>query len=171
MKDSEQFAVDNGYVPIEGGFKRRLPELPKLQKAIDTIKRNHGIEPEEIWESELSYQRKRSLWDNVIKKYFGNLRQAVNARVQGGSAIMTKKALVKLQRYFDENRLDDHLIVATVHDEIIFELPETVTDKELETIALIMCNALPMSIPMKSDIQIMKKWGIDYREGFQVTNK
>ena len=171
MKDSEQFAVNNGYVPIEGGFKRRLPELPKLQKSIDTIKRNHGIDPEEIWESKLSYQRKRNLWDNVIKKYFGNLRQAVNARVQGGSAIMTKKALVNLQRYFDENGLDDYLIVATVHDEIIFELPETVTYKELETIALIMCNALPMSIPMKSDIQIMKKWGIDYKEGFQVTNK
>ena len=54
---------------------------------------------------------------------------------------------------------------------IYARLPETITDKELETIALIMCNALPMVIPMKSDIQIMKKWGIDYREGFQVTNK
>ena len=46
-----------------------------------------------------------------------------------------------------------------MHDEILFEIPESMTTEQINVIADIMCNALPMDIPMCSDIAIMDRWG------------
>ena len=171
MQETEEYAVNNEYVNIEGGFKRRFTNLNSKHKAIENLVSKYGIEPENIWGSSLDYKDKRKLWDDIIKPYYGMLRQAVNARIQGGSAIMTKIAMVNIQKYFEDNGLDKScFIVASVHDELIFELPEDISEDIITNIANIMCNALPMDIPMKSDIQYMKKWGISFKDGRQVTN-
>jgi DNA polymerase I len=83
-------------------------------------------------------------------------RMGINAIIQGSSADMTKLASIKLQPLLKEL---DARIVLWVHDEIIFDVPENIGMENLQRIADVMCNALPLDCGLKSDIEVGKKWG------------
>ncbi|MGA4519290.1 DNA polymerase [Solibacillus silvestris] len=83
-------------------------------------------------------------------------RMGINAIIQGSAADMTKLASIKLQELLEE--LDVN-IVLWVHDEIIFDVPENIGMENLRRIADVMCNALPLSCGLKSDIEVGRKWG------------
>jgi DNA polymerase-1 len=83
-------------------------------------------------------------------------RMGCNFQIQGTAADMTKLASIKLQPLLKE--LDAH-IVLFVHDELIFDVPENIGMDNLQRIANVMCNALPLDCGMKSDIEVGKKWG------------
>lgn len=83
-------------------------------------------------------------------------RMGINAIIQGSSADMTKLASIALQPLLKE--LDVH-IVLWVHDEIIFDIPENIGNENLRRMADVMCNALPLSCGLKSDIEVGSKWG------------
>ncbi len=83
-------------------------------------------------------------------------RMGCNFQIQGTAADMTKLASIKLQPLLKE--LDAH-IVLFVHDELIFDVPENIGMENLQRIADVMCNALPLDCGMKSDIEAGKKWG------------
>ena len=68
---------------------------------------------------------------------------------------MTKVASIKLQALLEE--LDTHTVLF-VHDEIIFDVPEDIGYENLERIANVMCNALPLDCGLKSDIEVGLKW-------------
>lgn len=83
-------------------------------------------------------------------------RMGVNAIIQGSSADMVKLASIKLQPLLKE--LDSH-IVLWVHDEIIFDVPESIGMDNLNRLSDVMCNALPLVCGMESDIEVGRKWG------------
>lgn len=83
-------------------------------------------------------------------------RMACNFQIQGTAADMIKIASIKLQPLLKE--LDAH-IVLFVHDELIFDVPENIGMENLQRIADVMCNALPLDCGMKSDIEVGKRWG------------
>jgi len=86
-------------------------------------------------------------FDNTDKYY-----TAVNYVIQGGSALITKKGALEVQKLIDNNPKfkDVHQLIA-VHDEIIFEIPEHLQEKDMQEIADAMCcgyepqNGLPMT--------------------------
>ena len=86
-------------------------------------------------------------FDNTDKFY-----TAVNYIIQGGSAMITKKGALEVQKLIDndEKFKDVHQLIA-IHDEIIFEIPEIFTEDDMIPIADAMCrgyepvNGLPMS--------------------------
>lgn len=86
-------------------------------------------------------------------------RQSVNARVQGGAATMSKKAMIRV--YNDEilNKLGFKLMLA-VHDELIGECPKENADAVADRLCEVMkLSALPeCKVPFKCDPTITKSW-------------
>jgi DNA polymerase-1 len=46
-----------------------------------------------------------------------------------------------------------------VHDELIFEVPETELEEMRQLVPEIMSTALKLSVPLKVDIKVGKNWG------------
>ena len=86
-------------------------------------------------------------------------RQCVNARIQGGAATMTKRAMIKVHNDEELNRLGFKMVLV-VHDEIIGECPEENAQQVADRLCDIMkISALPECItPFKCDPTIEKVW-------------
>ena len=92
-------------------------------------------------------------------------RQCVNARVQGGAATMSKKAMINVYRDKVLKDLGFKLMLA-VHDELIGECPEVNADAVADRLCEVMKNsALPeCTVPFKCDPTITKSWYEDEME-------
>ena len=86
-------------------------------------------------------------------------RQCVNARVQGGAATMSKKAMIKVHNDDVLNSLGFRLLLA-VHDELIGECPEENKDAVADRLCELMKSAaLPeCQVPFKCDATIERVW-------------
>jgi DNA polymerase-1 len=85
-------------------------------------------------------------------------RMAINMPVQGTSADIIKVAMIQLQQEMDKQGLEAKMILQ-VHDELLFELPQTEIEKLKELVLQIMPNAIKLSVPMKVDIKTGRSWG------------
>ena len=90
-------------------------------------------------------------------------RQAVNSRVQGGAATLTKSALLEL---FRDERLRDikARLINTVHDEILLEAPKYYAETCSKLLAEDMvksAKALVPVVPMACDGYITWSWYLD----------
>jgi hypothetical protein len=86
-------------------------------------------------------------------------RQCVNARVQGGAATMSKRAMIRVHHDEELRRLGFRLMLA-VHDELIGECPEENADAVATRLCDIMkVAALPeCNVPFKCDPTIETVW-------------
>lgn len=86
-------------------------------------------------------------------------RQCVNARIQGGSATMTKIAMNKLYRDKELNELGFKLLIG-VHDELIGECPKENVDKVEKRFTYVMKTAIQdvCDVPFKCDADICEHW-------------
>jgi len=86
-------------------------------------------------------------------------RQCVNARIQGGSATMTKIAMNKLFRDEELNKLGFKLLL-TVHDELIGECPKENADAVAKRLTFVMKTCIDdiSSVPFKCDADISEHW-------------
>jgi DNA polymerase-1 len=82
-------------------------------------------------------------------------RQGVNAVIQRSAAEMTKLASIKLQPLLEEL---DSMILLWVHDELIMDVPMSIGMDNIRRISEVMCNALPLCVPMKSDAEVGDRW-------------
>lgn len=86
-------------------------------------------------------------------------RQCVNARIQGSSATMTKKAMINLYRDKRLNELGFKLLIG-VHDELIGECPLEYKDEVAERLTSIMKSAAAdvCEVPFKCDAELATCW-------------
>ena len=86
-------------------------------------------------------------------------RQCVNARIQGGSATMTKIAMNKLYRDKELNDLGFKLLIG-VHDELIGECPLENREECAERLTMIMRTAAAdvCEVPFKCDAELSTCW-------------
>ena len=95
-----------------------------------------------------------------VRRNFGE-RSAINAPIQGGAADMIKRAMIKIFKYLSDERLKTKMLLQ-VHDELIFDIPESEISSVPKKIAKIMETSykpfLDFSIPLKADIGIGKNW-------------
>lgn len=94
-------------------------------------------------------------------------RQAVNSRVQGGAATLTKLALIRL---YKDQRLRDigAKLVNTVHDEILVEVPQQnaeLASKYLSEDMIESAKTVVPDVPMKTDTYCVNAW---YEDEMQV---
>ena len=86
-------------------------------------------------------------------------RQCVNARIQGGAADISKKALIYLNQ---DKRLRElgFRVLIPIHDEFLCECPEKNKEECSKLLAELMSKASEdiIGIPMDCDVAIYKKW-------------
>ena len=86
-------------------------------------------------------------------------RQSVNARVQGGSATITKKAMIAVHNDPLMQQLDFHILLC-IHDEIIGECPAENAERAGERLVELMLRAPKpeCQIPFKCDYDVTTHW-------------
>ena len=117
------------------------------------------LPPEGIWDSKyktiLPYNLKREFQD-VKGPVERAQRQAVNAVIQGPAAGILKMAMIEMYRYLSARGWQ---IIATVHDEVILLVDESITEDEKRAIAQTMTGVVRLDVPLKVDVEAFKRWG------------
>lgn len=154
-------AEEQEYVETLFGRKRRFighKRIAKRYKAVaEKIKRILGYIPSQIWSEEaLPYDLKKEYWE-VAGAYHAVNRQSVNTKIQGTSADLMKKALIAVSKVCNKYGFR---VLATVHDEIIFEVPESITPEQLAELENAMLGVAKLDVPLKCDVEFMFRWSV-----------
>jgi DNA polymerase I len=157
LSEMEQSEDNTNFNPILGAVKVK-PTNDKIndykQQLVDAKGRRDSID---------RIIKNASLEGIKIKNNGGFIaqaeRQCVNARIQGGSATMTKIAMNKLFRDEELNKLGFKLLL-TVHDELIGECPKENSEKVAQILTNIMKTCIDdvSSVPFKCDADINEHW-------------
>jgi len=84
-------------------------------------------------------------------------RMAINMPIQGLSADIVKLAMIKLHEEFADN--DDVRMILQVHDEIIFEIKESMAEKLAPKIKEIMESVYKLRVPLVAHVKTGDNWG------------
>lgn len=93
----------------------------------------------------------------------GAERAAINAPIQGTSADIIKRAMVRMGPALAEAGLGDVRMLMQVHDELVFELPEADVDAARPVIERVMATAaeplVTLTVPLAVEIGVGPSWG------------
>lgn len=85
-------------------------------------------------------------------------RMAINMPIQGTAADLLKLAMIEIHEKLPEVSFKSKMIL-TVHDELVFEVPESEVDKVSKFVKNIMENIYQLRVPIEVDISSAKNWG------------
>lgn len=165
FESTNAHADEFGFVQTAMGRKRRFlghTEVAKKFKVIHgKVARKLKKEKFNIWEEyrnkKVTYSEAKA-YQEVAGEYNRVARQSINAVIQGSSADIMKKAMVDIYNHL-KTKGDDWNILATIHDEVLIEIPATATPEEILEIAEIQRKAVPLTVPMKCDVEVSAVWG------------
>jgi DNA polymerase-1 len=89
-------------------------------------------------------------------RQFGE-RVAQNTPIQGTAADLIKKAMIDVDAELERSEWGARLLL-TVHDELLFEVPEGVLDAVRATVVDKMEHAIALSVPIDVDVGVGKTW-------------
>lgn len=84
-------------------------------------------------------------------------RMALNTPIQGTSADIIKKAMVKIHEGFKKNGLKSKMIIQ-VHDELVFDCLKEEKDLVIKIMKDVMENVCKLNVPLKIDIESGNNW-------------
>ena len=84
-------------------------------------------------------------------------RMALNTPIQGTSADIIKKAMVKLHKKFKENNIKSKLIIQ-VHDELVLDVVKEEKEIVNNLLVEVMENIVSLNVPLKIDVEYGKDW-------------
>lgn len=84
-------------------------------------------------------------------------RQALNAPIQGSAADLMKLAMIEVENSLAEEQLQTRMIL-TVHDELVFEVPEDEKDRAAELVEAAMVGVADMRVPLAVDLSFGANW-------------
>jgi DNA polymerase-1 len=87
-------------------------------------------------------------------------RMAINSVVQGSAADLIKVAMLNIHRRMKRESRPSRLLLQ-VHDELVFETPRDLAEREAEMIRQEMTGAMKLKTPLKVEIG----WGKNWQEG------
>ena len=132
-------------------------EIAKRYEAVDKqIKALLGKDTYNLRTDKIPYNLKQAMYE-VRGDYSRVQRQSINAIIQGSSADIMKIAMVKLFDYIKDK--PDWNMLATIHDEVLIEIPASTTPEELMALAEVQRTAVSLDVPMKVDIEVSAIWG------------
>jgi DNA polymerase-1 len=85
-------------------------------------------------------------------------RMAINMPVQGTSADIIKVAMLHVRREMDARKMKSKLLLQ-VHDELIFEVPQSELIFMSEMAPRLMAEAIKLEVPLKVDLKYGANWG------------
>jgi DNA polymerase-1 len=84
-------------------------------------------------------------------------RQALNAPIQGTAADIIKLAMIQVEAGLRAAKLGARMVL-TVHDELLFEVPDAELDATREAVRSLMEGAFPMDVRLKVDVATGANW-------------
>jgi len=104
----------------------------------------------------------RRLYLNEINSRNAALRQgaeraAINAPMQGTAADIIKRAMIDVDRWLTDARIDACLVMQ-VHDELVFETSNEARDELIAKARTLMSGAAELSVPLKVDVGVGDDW-------------
>lgn len=137
IENTHKTVLKQGYVEMMFGRKRRFQPYIRQYRALITDK-------------DYNKQKQAKSILNRIK------RQSVNSIIQGSAAIILKLGMI---RAYEMCQKKGWKMFATIHDELLFYVPEDVTEQEIIELSECMTKAVTLDVPLKCDIEISKRWG------------
>ncbi|WP_265528246.1 DNA polymerase I [Sphingomicrobium marinum] len=110
---------------------------------------------------------RKTHFENITSKMqnvrAGAERAAMNAPIQGTSADLIKRAMVRMEDALADAGLDDVKMLLQVHDELIFEVPQGQEESAAKVIREVMEGAagpaLALDVPLDVDVGWGQNWG------------
>lgn len=160
-----QYAKKYGYVWFDK--KQRKKHLFAANHNNGTIAKFFNLQDKKNANGKIEVDRfgrkltKLQLAENL--KYKHQHMLPTNNQVQGTSAIQTKVTMIGLDKLCKQKTLEGNgewRLWATVHDEVILEVPEIITKEDVKDFENVMLESYKFgSVPNKTDIEISKAWG------------
>ena len=117
MENSRAFAKANGYIELQTGRRRHLPEVKRIYQAMG----------DKILEWKVAKMLEKEFGPEKVmelqRDYKNGLNNALNVQIQGLSASIVNRAAMAINRRFKEEGIEG-LVVAQVHDQLICEVLE-----------------------------------------------
>jgi DNA polymerase-1 len=91
-------------------------------------------------------------------------RMVINAPIQGTSADLTKIAMKTIDHYIKLNKYENDIrLVLQVHDELVYEIRDTLVVEAIEHLKPLMEEVLPkekaQSVPIVAEVSVGPNWG------------
>jgi DNA polymerase-1 len=137
-------------------YNKRFPSIKRFLEECVMHAQSHGY-------VETILGRRRPLPDissGVIALRNAAERMAINSVVQGSAADLIKVAMVNVFRRMKKEGAKGKLLLQ-VHDELVFETPADVVEREAAWIREEMQSAMKLKVPLKVEIG----WGKNWQEG------
>jgi DNA polymerase-1 len=104
----------------------------------------------------------RRLWLPEINGGNGQRRQAaeraaINAPMQGTAADLIKLAMVAVQNWLEQEKLQTRLIMQ-VHDELVLEVPDSELSVVKEKLPGLMCHVAELKVPLEVGLGVGANW-------------
>ena len=84
-------------------------------------------------------------------------RAAINMPIQGTAADIIKVAMIRLHKTLSE-RFPEASMVLQVHDELVFDLPETQLEEVARLVRDTMEHAIELKVPLEVEAKVGKDW-------------
>ncbi|MEO8482424.1 MAG: DNA polymerase I [Acidobacteriota bacterium] len=88
-------------------------------------------------------------------------RETVNMPIQGTAADVLKKAMIDVHAElvrFNAGRPAPSRMILTVHDELLFEVPESDAAETADIVRGVMERAFPLNVPLTVDVGVGENW-------------
>jgi DNA polymerase-1 len=104
----------------------------------------------------------RRLYLNDINARNAALRQAaeraaINAPMQGTAADVIKRAMIDVDRWLSQSKLQARLLLQ-VHDELVFEVRRELAEELITNVRELMSGAAELRVPLKVDAGVGENW-------------
>jgi DNA polymerase-1 len=104
----------------------------------------------------------RRLWVPEINsangmKRAGAERAAINAPMQGTAADLIKLAMIAVDKWLRDEKLESKLIMQ-VHDELVLEVPENELELVKNTLPQLMQNVAKLDVPLLAEVGVGNNW-------------
>ena len=92
-----------------------------------------------------------------VQRRNGAERAAINAPMQGTAADLIKLAMIAVDKWLKDEKLQTKLIMQ-VHDELVLEVPENELELVKTTLPTLMQNVAKLSVPLLAEVGVGSNW-------------
>jgi DNA polymerase-1 len=86
-------------------------------------------------------------------------RIAINAPLQGTAADIIKQAMLDVQKWLDETKIDARMIMQ-VHDELVLEVADSLVDHVKQELPRLMTAAADLKVPLVTAVGVGNNWAL-----------
>jgi DNA polymerase-1 len=141
-------------------IKKYFERFPGIRTYMDETKkfaREHGY-VRTIFGRKCHYPRITA--SNPSERAF-NERASINAPIQGSAADIIRRAMIRMDAALEQAKLSAQVLLQ-VHDELVFEVPDSEVAATIEVVRKIMADAphpaVQLSVPLQVDAKAAQNW-------------